>query len=97
MADTPLANVPGWTKEHVERLAQAWITSAEQVVAVSTTPGGLRSLAEQLGVSEDDAHPLVEAARKTLRPGVRAEMEAPVDTSEYGLGVPRRPADDRGQ
>jgi hypothetical protein len=97
MADTPLTNVPGWTQEHVDRLAQSWITSAEQVVAVSATPGGLRSLAEQLGVSEDEAQPLVEAARNTLRPGVRAEMEAPVDTSEYGLGVPRRPPDDRGQ
>ena len=97
MADTPLHDVPGWTQEHVERLAQAWITSAEQVVAVSATPGGLRSLAEQLGVSADDAQPLVEAARDSLQPGVRAEMEEPVDTSEYGLGVPRRPPDDRGR
>lgn len=96
MADTPLRDVPGWTDEHVERLAQAWITTAEQVVAISSTPGGLRSLAEQLGISEDEAGRLVEAARNTLRPAVRAEMEEPVDPSEYGLGVPRRPPDDRG-
>ena len=97
MADTSLHDIPGWTKEHVERLAPAWITSAEQVVALGATPGGLRSLAEQLGVSEDEAGALVEAARNALQPGVRAEMEAPVDTSEYGLGVPRRPSDDRGR
>ena len=96
MADTPLDGVPGWTPEYVERLAKAWITSAEQVVALSATPGGVRSLAEQLGVSEDEARDLVEAARNTLQPTVRAEMEKPVDTSEYGLGVPRRPPDDRG-
>ncbi len=95
MADTSLHDVPGWTAEHVERLAQAWITSAEQVVAVSSTPGGLRSLAEQLGVSEDEARPLVEAARNALEPRTRAEMEEPVDASEYGLGVPLRPPDDR--
>ncbi len=97
MADTPLHDVPGWTAEHVERLAQAWITSAEQVVAVSSTPGGLRSLSEQLGVAEDEGERLVEAARTTLQPGVREEMEEPVDPSEYGLGVPRRQPDDRGR
>ena len=96
MAETPLRDVPGWKAEYVERLAQAWITSAEQVVAVSSTPGGLRSLAEQLGVSEDEANRLVEAARDALQPAVRAEMETPVDVSEFGLGVPRRPPDDRG-
>ena len=90
MVDTPLRGVPGWTDEHVERLAQAWITTAEQVVAISATAGGLRSLAEQLAASEDEARPLVEAARNALQPTVRAEMEELVDTSEYGLGVPRR-------
>ena len=96
MADTPLRDVPGWTDEHVERMEQSWITTAEQVVALAATPGGLRSIAEQLRVSEDAARPLVEAARNALRPAVRAEMEEPVDTSEYGLGVPRRPPDERG-
>jgi hypothetical protein len=96
MADTPLRDVPGWTDEYVERAEQAWITTAEQVVALDATPGGLRSLAEQLGVSEDEARPIVEAARNALQSAVRAEMEEPVDTSEYGLGVPRRPPDDRG-
>ena len=97
MVETSLHDVPGWTAEHVERMAQAWITTAEQVVAISSTPDGLHSLAEQLGVSEDEARPLVGTARGALRPGVRAEMEEPVDTSEYGLGVLLQPPDDRGR
>ena len=97
MANTPLHEVPGWSQEHVRRLAQAWITTAEQVVALSATPGGLQSLAEQLGVSEDEARRLVDTARTALEPGVRAEMETPVDTSEYGLGVPPGPGDARGR
>jgi hypothetical protein len=97
MADTPLKDVPAWTDEYVERLGKSWITTAEQVVALSVTEGGLRSLAEQLGASEVDARRLVEAARAALPPGTRAEMEKPVDTREYGLGV-RWPRDEgRGQ
>jgi hypothetical protein len=93
MADTPLTNVPGWTSDLVERLAQAWITSAEQVVALGATDGGLQSLAEQLGVSDEQARHLVAAARAQLSPAQRAEMETAVDTSEYGLGS-RRPRQD---
>ncbi len=91
MADTPLKDVPGWTTQHIERLAASWITTAEQVVALGGTPGGIRSLAEQLGVPEDEARRLLEAARAKLSPDVRAEMEQAVDTSEYGLGA--RPPD----
>ena len=89
MADTPLTDVPGWTGKYVERAASAWITTADQVVGLSATPGGIRSLAEQLEVSEDEARRLVEAARATLSPAMRAELETPVDTSEYGLGALR--------
>ena len=80
MADTPLRDVPGWTDEHVERMEQSWITTAEQVVALAATPGGLRSIAEQLECPRTRPVRLVEAARNTLRPAVRAEMEEPVDT-----------------
>ena len=92
MADTPLREVPGWTEEHIERLSKSWITTAEQVVALSATTGGTHSLAEQLEVSEEEAQHLVEAARAKLPPAARAEMEQVVDTHERGLGVlpPRR-------
>lgn len=97
MADTSLKGLPGWTDAYVERLAQSWITTAEQVVAVSATEGGLRSVAEQLGVPEDEARHLVESARAELPPAVRAAMDRVVDTSEYGLGVLRPPGEDQGR
>lgn len=92
MADTPLRDVPGWADEHVARAAQSWITTAEQVVALNATPGGISSLSEQLGLPEDEARRLVEAARARLSPATRAEMETEVDTSQYGLGA-RPPRD----
>ena len=93
MADTPLQGVPGWSEEHVASMGRSWITTAEQVVAVATTPRGLRSLAEQLDVPEGEAQRLVEAARARLAPAVRAEMESAVDSGVYGLGA-RRPREE---
>lgn len=96
MADTPLTTVPGWTDEHIARLGKSWITTAEQVVALSATTGGIRSLSEQLEVSEDEAQRLVESARAKLPPATRAELDVAVDTSAYGLGVRRPREGDRG-
>jgi adenylosuccinate lyase len=92
MADTLLERVPGWSEEDVARLKSSWITTAEQVVALSATERGILSLAEQLEVSEEEANRLVECARAVLAPDTRAEMEEAVDTSEYGMGAlqPRR-------
>ena len=75
MAQTELAKVPGWSAQHVARLAKSWIDSAEQVVATSATSGGLRLLAEQLEVSEEEAHRLVSLARAALTPEARAQMD----------------------
>jgi hypothetical protein len=93
MADTPLDTVPGWSDEHIAHAAKAWITTAEQVVAITATPGGIRSLSEQLHLPEEETRRLVEAARAQLSPATRAEMETAVDTSQYGLGArpPRDP------
>jgi hypothetical protein len=97
MADTPLESVPGWSEGQVAQMKQSWITTAEQVVALGATRNGIRSLAEQLEVSEDEARGLVEAARAKLAPATRADLEKAVDTSEYGLGVlpPREKKQDR--
>jgi hypothetical protein len=97
MADTPLESVPGWSEDQVARMKKSWITTAEQVVALSATPHGVSSLAEQLHAPEDEVQSLVESARAELAPATRAEMEEAVDTSEYGLGAlpPRRSAEDR--
>jgi hypothetical protein len=89
MAETELHRVPGWSADHVARLAKSWINSAEQVVAVSVTSGGIQSLAEQLKVPEDEVRRLVGLARAALSPESRAEMGQPFDSDERGLGALR--------
>jgi len=91
--ETPLDKIKEWPQELVQRLQQSWITTAEQVVATSATPDGLRSLAEQLEVSEEEVTRLVSAARTHLDPAVAAQLGQPVDTHTYGLGVLRPPSD----
>ena len=91
MVETDLHTVPGWSPEHVERLGNSWITSAEQVVAICATTGGLKSLAQQLNVSEAEAGRLVESARGALSPEQRHAMDQPFDSDERGLGA-RHPA-----
>lgn len=93
MNDTPLGTVPGWTPAYVNRMKAVWITTAEQIAALAATPRGVTSLAEQLGVADAEASRLAEAARAALPPERRAELDVPVDTSDYGLGA-RRPRND---
>ena len=68
MADTELHKVPGWSADQVARLAKSWINSAEQVVAISATSGGIKSIADQLKVPEEEAQRLVDLARAALAP-----------------------------
>jgi hypothetical protein len=97
MADTPLESVPGWSEDQIARMKTSWITTAEQVVALSATPRGINSLAEQLSTSEEEAQHLVESARAELSPAKRAQLQEAADTSEYGLGVlPPLPHDEDG-
>ena len=91
MEETPLEAVTGWSPEHISRMKGAWITTAEQVVALGATSNGVQSLSEQLNVSRSEASRLLELARSALSTEARAEMETPVDTSNYGLGVTRPP------
>ena len=96
MTDIPLENVPGWSDEHVAHMKKSWITTAEQVVALSATPNGIRSLAEQLQTSEQEAQRLTDSARSSLSPAVRGQMESVVDTTQFGLGArpPKTPDDE---
>ncbi|WP_157080514.1 hypothetical protein [Methylobacterium variabile] len=87
MADLPLSAVPGWSPDQVARMGRAWVTTAEQVVAVSATDGGLHSVAEQLGIPDAEAQRLVAAAHAALPSATAREMAQPADTSQYGLGV----------
>ena len=68
MADTELHRVPGWSADQVARLAKSWINTAEQVVAISATSGGVKSIADQLKVPEEEAQRLVDLARAAVAP-----------------------------
>lgn len=87
MAQTELHSVAGWSANHVAQMAKSWITSADQVVAISVTSGGVESLAEQLHVSEDEARRLIGLARAALSPEARAEMGQVFDSDERGMGA----------
>ena len=87
MTNTPLEQVPSWSEDQVARMKESWITTAEQIVAVSATQDGVRSLAEHLAISEDKMRRLVDSARATLDPSERAVLEQRNDTRESGLGA----------
>jgi len=84
---TPLTSISGWHQTHIKKLAKNWITTAEQVVGIGATSEGLRTLADQPGVSTAEIRRLVNSARDALSPAVAAELREAVDTSQYGLGA----------
>jgi hypothetical protein len=89
MAETELRNVPGWSADHVRSLQNSGIWTAEQVVAVSATDGGLGKLATELNLSEADTARLVDRARAALAPEVRTAMERPFKSDDRGMGARR--------
>lgn len=95
MANTELHDVPGWSPLHVAQMAKSWINSAEQVVAISVTSGGMASLAQQLSVTEEEARRLVDLARAALSHEAQAEMGQPFTSDERGMGsmVPEKEGD----
>jgi hypothetical protein len=93
MAETDLHSVRGWSVEHIGKLAKSWINSADQVVAISVTRDGMQSLAQQLEVSEPEAHRLVALARAALPPEVLAGLEQPFVSDDRGMGALRPGAD----
>jgi|GEM_PF-850183 len=85
--NTPLTAVPGWRKAYIDKLAESWITNAEQVVGMAATVEGIQALAQQLDVSVEEMRRLIDSARASLPPSVARELEREVDTSQYGLGA----------
>lgn len=82
-----LESVVEWPKELVLKLSESWVTTVEQVVALSSTPNGLGSLAKHLGVSEEETRRLIAVARAYLSSEDAAVLEKPVDVKKYGLGA----------
>ena len=78
ISEIPLDTVKGWPDEHINRLREVWIISAEQVVALAATSGVMTSLSGQLQITEDRARELVEEARVALTPQVLSELDTPL-------------------
>lgn len=89
MADTPLKNIPNWSPDHVSKMKEVWVNTAEQVVALSATEGGITSIAEQLNTSEEEARELVESAGAVIPADTLKELKRSSETKEYGLGALR--------
>jgi hypothetical protein len=87
MSETPLESVQGWTDDLVGLMRASWVTTAEQLVGIASTSSGMQSIAEQLHTDLGRAKSLVGAARARLPEATRQELEQPVDTSDFGLGV----------
>jgi hypothetical protein len=82
-----LTEIPQLSQGAITRLQEIWVTTAEQLVATAATPGGLTSLADHLGVTEERMTEIVSAAKAKLSPETVKHLEAPVDVSDYGLGA----------
>jgi hypothetical protein len=84
---TSLTEIPELTQGAITRLQEIWVTTAEQLVATAATPGGSRSLADHLGVTEERMTEIIKVAKAKLSPDTVKQLEAPIDVSEYGLGA----------
>jgi hypothetical protein len=82
-----LTEIPELTQGAITRLQEIWVTTAEQLVATAATPGGSRSLADHLGVTEERMTEIITVAKAKLSPDTVKHLESPIDVSEYGLGA----------
>jgi hypothetical protein len=89
--DLALTALGFWPADALQRLHASWITTAQQIVAISATPGGIESLVQQTGLAERDLHALIERTARLLPEGVRETLSKPADTSQFGRGAVRAP------
>ncbi len=81
---TPLSSVADFPVEVSARLADLWITTAEELVSSAVQEGGLAGLVAYIGLPEAEVTRLVEQAQAALPPGVSF---APGDIQPHGLGA----------
>jgi hypothetical protein len=87
----PLADIPGFPEPVARKLAQLWITTAEELVGAAIREDGPQGLAEYLDLPEDDVVALVEQAQAALPPQV---FFAPGDVERRGMGALDEPEDE---
>jgi hypothetical protein len=92
VSDMELAGLGIWPPEALKRLSGSWITTAEQVVAIAATHGGISALAKQAELPPDIVEQFVDRTRQMLPSSVRDKLSRPADTSQFGTGA-NRPSD----
>jgi C1A family cysteine protease len=87
----PLDTIDGFPEAAVRRLAELWITTAEELVGAAAREDGRRGLAEHLGISQEEVGELVERAQATVPASASFAVE---DIERHGLGALDEPEDE---
>jgi len=93
MADkkgVPLADIAGFPERARARLAELWITTAEELVGAAMREDGAKGLSEFLSMPESDVEGLVGQAMAVLPPDISF---APRDIQQFGLGALDEPTE----
>jgi C1A family cysteine protease len=86
----PLESIAGFLEAARVRLAELWITTAEDLVGAAMREDGAQGLAEFLGMSESDVDGLVGQAMAVLPPDVSFATR---DIQAFGLGALDEPGE----
>jgi hypothetical protein len=87
VGETQLASLGFWPAEALQQLRENWITTAEQVVAISATSNGISALAQQTRLSEPEVRRLIAQTAEFLPDDIRQNLMKPADTSQFGRGA----------
>lgn len=87
----PLVSIEGFPEAAISRLAELWITTAEELVSAARQEGGPRGLAEHLDLQEDELRALVEQAASALPPEISFALDEPMSV---GMGALDEPEED---
>jgi hypothetical protein len=85
--DVALETLDGFDSRYVAKLAESWITTADQLIAIAATPNGLTQLASLLNIPPTKMAQLLDLARVALAPSTVSRLEQPLDTSRLPLGA----------
>ena len=87
----PLLKIVGIDTKMIEKISDLGIDTAEELVALAATPGGLQGMAKYLGQNEQTVKKLVEDSKKKLPKELRDLLSKPSDLKvSLGARIPRR-------
>lgn len=86
-AEVELGSIGVWPADALARLRDAWITTADQLIGLAATDGGVAALEQATGLDRQRIRQLVSETRRALPPDRASQLERPVDTSSFGLGA----------